>query len=584
MAGQISLNRNQLRAFAPDSAILAFRPADTGSPMQDWCNHLSQNARYRRELEEFAVLGDVVVRIADGIEPAPLERVKILSLEYAIKVLNNETDAKEFVRAARAIAGADANQFELEQIAVYYYGEIRGGAPINQVLKTMALLGMRLEAVTKTVNEREIETSEIEIEPQQLTVEDEKRVRAAQAGLPRLAAATPNFDAEIAAISRRLSRSRVSRMMRDEYAEFYLEDAGKSLAELDRDFESFEQHEQYDENGIVGFAMSGGQHSVVVYELDHEVDASYLPTDAQSLAKAMNRLFVGHKIGGAAARAARQFTVARRAAMHEINLAKKGLPGIAPAVPPIEQFSALPFSDDEFDEWLAAKLDALYNRRVLRTVRRTTNHKGQLVEYATVQEVNPDWEEMQYAATVCQILWGQMHTDFHLRSLRRETYQNLYLSIRQTVDTARVAELKKTAYDCFKEQKKLSLKEFTALNTVAKSQEARLADTVSPTTRKTLAEIEKSSPNRLRYLKFFLYNDAEVQTLTRQEKQRLWAAIRTREAVVCSTHAQPKSQNQSGQQAAKATPNQTQTAAAKQQLIRNQNAAKQIVRVTAQSE
>ena len=583
MAGQINLNRNQLRAFAPDSAILAFRPEDTGSPMQDWCNHLSQNTRYRRELEEFAVLGDVVVRIADGIEPAPLERVKILSLEYAVKVLNNETDAKEFVRAARAIAGADAAQFEFEQIAAHYYGEIRRGAAINEVLKEMALLGMQLEAVTKTVNEREIETSETEIEPQKLTVEDEKRVRAAQIDLFALAAPTTNFDDEIAAINSRLSGSRATRMVRDEYAEFYLGDAGKSLAELDRDFESFEQLEQYDENGIVGFAMSGGQHSVVVYELDQEVDASYLPTDAQSFAKEMNRLFVGHQIGGAAARKARQFVVAHRAAAHEINLAKKGLPSIAPAVPPIERFSTLPFSDDEFADWLAAKLDALYNRRVLRTVRRTTHHKGQLVEYATAQEINPDWEEMQYVANVCQILWQQMHADFHLRSLRRETYHNLYLSIRKTVDTARVAELKKTAYDYFKEQKKLSLKEFTALNTVAKSQEARLADTISPTTKETLREIETASPNRLRYLKFFLYNDANIQTLTRQEKQRLWAAIRTREATVSNNHAQPELQNQSGQQPAKATPNTAQIAAAKQQFIRNQNAAKQIVRVTTQN-
>jgi len=33
----------------------------------------------------------------------------------------------------------------------------------------------------------------------------------------------------------------------------------------------------------------------------------------------------------------------------------------------------------------------------------------------------------------------------------------------------------------------------------------------------------------LRYLKFSLYNDPEAKALTRQEKQRLWDAVRSRE-------------------------------------------------------
>ena len=66
MADQYNLNINQLKMHAPQSPMLAFRPVDTGSPQQDWCKHLQNFPRYRRELEEFSVLGDVVVRIADG--------------------------------------------------------------------------------------------------------------------------------------------------------------------------------------------------------------------------------------------------------------------------------------------------------------------------------------------------------------------------------------------------------------------------------------------------------------------------------------------------------------------------------------
>jgi hypothetical protein len=148
------------------------------------------------------------------------------------------------------------------------------------------------------------------------------------------------------------------------------------------------------------------------------------------------------------------------------------------------------------------------------------------------QVVNPDFDEMQYAAAILRHLWRSQYADFHLRSLRHEAYQELYLAIRGTSDTADVAELKKRAYADFKERNKLTLKEFTALNTVAKSQEVRLRDRLSITARQWLRKIAAASSSRLRFLKFALYNDAEVKALTRQEKQRLWDAVRTRETAL----------------------------------------------------
>lgn len=568
MAGQYNLNVNQLEQFASSSPILAFRPTDCGSPQQDWCAHLAAYPHYRRELEEFAVLGAVVLRIADGIEPAPAERVKILSLEYAVKTLKDETDAKEFVRSVKAIASPDAGQYELEQIAAYYYSEIRR-RNVSEVLKEMGLLGMQMEAVTATVNEREIEFVETDAPEQKLTVADQRRVRLAQKKLLPLPAPTPNFDAELAAVRARVGGSKATRMMRDEFAEFYTDDEGKSCEELDAGFLAHEKLEQYDENGIVGFSMSGGQRVVVVYEFDAEVDASYLPSEARALAKEMNLIFVGFRIGGLAAQKARQFVFKHRVEQNELSAARKGFPSPVTQIPPPEKFSNLPFSVDEFNEWLAAKLDCLYPRRVLRSARRATvNKAGSLVEYTTAREINPDYEEMQYVAAICQILWNQMRADFHLRSLRRETYQNLHLDIRKTLDTAEVARLKKEAYNEFKEHKKLSLKEFTALNTAAKSQEARLANRTSIVARKTLAEIQSASINRLRFLKFFLYNDEQIRVLTRQEKQRLWDAIRARETALQTA------QNKSGLQPAKAVQN---------PVFRQPNAQKQIVRVTPHS-
>lgn len=565
MADQNYLNTGQLKQFAPQSPILAFRPTDMGSPQQDWCKHLQEYPHYRRELEEFAVLGDVVVRIADGEEPAPVERVKILSLRYAVETLKDETDAKEFVRTVRAIAGPDAGQWELEQIAAYYYGEIRRRS-VGEVLKEMGLLGLEMEAITATINEREIESWETDAEEQKLTVADQRRVRNAQNNLPPLPAPTPNFDDELAAVKRRISHSKTTRLMADDFAEFYLDDEGKSCEELDADFMSFERLEQYDENGIVGFSMSGGQHSVVVYEFASEVDASYLPTDLQCLAREMNHIFVGYKIGGSAAQKARQFVFEQRVLQSEMAAAKKGFPSFATNIPPLEKFSNLPFSEADFSEWLAAKLGFLYPRRTLKSVRRvTTNKAGFLCEYQATQEVNPDFEEMQYVAAIGQILWTNLRADFHLRSLRRQIYQNLHLEIRRCQDTADVARLKKRAYDEFKEQKKLSLKEFTALNTAAKSQEARLAGKISMITRKTLSEIESAQANRIRFLKYFLYNDSSIQNLTRQEKQRLWDAVRAREIVL------QNEKNTGGRHSAKD---------ASQTLFKQPIAQKQVVRVT----
>ena len=569
MAGQFNLNINQLQQFAPQSPILAFRPSDSGSPQQDWCKHLAKNQLRRRELEEFAVLGETVIRIADGIEPAPLDKVRILSPEYAIKTLQDETDAREFIRTVKAICSPDASTYELEQIAAYYYGEIRRRGT-SEVLKEMGLLGMQMEAVTATIEEREIDFCETEIPAQKLSVADQRRVSLAQRNRTPVPVPTPNFDEELAFILSRVKDSKTTRLGRDEFADFYLSDEGKSLEELDADYISFEKLEQYDENGVLGFSMSDGQHAVVVYEFDAEVDASYLPIHAASLAKEINLIFVGHRIGGKATQKARHFTLAQSILQQELKEVKKGVPALfSTSMPTVDKFSELPFSDVEFNDWLAAKLDELYPHRKLRSVRRfITNKAGKLVEYQGTQEINPDFEEMQYVASVCQILWANLKADFHFRSLRREAYQNLHLGIRKTTDTAELARLKKQAYDEFKEQKKLSLKEFTALNTAAKSQEVRLSGIQSVTTKKTLNDIGCASANRLRYLKFFLYNDESIQVLTRQEKQRLWDAIRLREKAL---------QTAAGV-GAKPT-----TKTVQPPLFRQPNTHKQVVRVTPRS-
>jgi len=518
MAEQLSIE--QLRKFAPQGPILAFSPLNTGSPMQDWCAHLGNNPFRRRELEEFAILGDVVVRIADELEPEPLDRVRIMSLEYAVRVLGNEDDGREFVRCVKAIVSPDAGQFEYEQIAAYYYGEIRKRGS-SEVLGEMGLLGMQLEAVTATNSDREVSFEEFDRAEQKLTVADQRRVHEAAKTRKPLPPRCKDFDDEMKAVLARVGRQKVRRMIYDDLASYYLEDGDKSIEELDRDFLTFENIEQYDENGIIGLTMNGGQRSVVVFDVDCEVDASCLPPEARHLASEVGKLFVGHAMGGNAAQNARRMIAEAWA-----DQTRSAIP-----VSIWKEPSKHPFSDHEFEEWLSLSLDRIYDRKVVRSVRRLfTLSKGTAVEFITGQEINPDFEEMQYAGAVLRLLWRRQYSDFHLRSLRHEAYQELYLAIRGTSDTAEVAELKKQAYADFKERNRLSLKEFTALNTVAKSQEVRLRDRFSQGARQWLRKIERASSGGLRFLKFSLYNDPEAKALTRQEKQRLWDAVRTREA------------------------------------------------------
>lgn len=528
MATQINIE--QLRNFAPQNPILAFSLQDTGSPMHDWYAHLGRNPLRRRELEEFAILGDVVLRIADELEPEPLERVKIMSLEYAMRILGKEDDAREFVRCVKAIASPDAGQFEFGQIASYYYGEIRR-RETSEVLKEMGLLGLEMTAVTSSVAEREISAEESRTIEQKLTVADQRRVREVAKNRKPLPPRTPNFDEELKYAIQRVGRRRVSRMIYDDFAAFYLEDGDKSIEDLDRDFLTFESLEQYDENGIVGLTMNSGQRSVVVFDFDCELDASCLPLEARGMASELGRLFVGHSLGGTAVRNARDLMAAAETDRNEWVAFSSGRAQPVTPMTSTGEDSTRPFSDQEFEAWLGVKLDQLYGRSVTRSARRIRScGQGRTFEYSVEQEVNPDHEEMQYVACVCRVLWNRQYEDFHLRSLRHRKYQELYVALRDTVDTADVAELKKQAYASFKEEQNLSLKEFTALNTVAKSQEVRLRDRISPLTRKWLRTIANASSGKLRFLKFSLYNDAEAKAMKRQEKQCLWDAVRSREA------------------------------------------------------
>lgn len=540
-ANQLSLS--VLREFAPvNSPLFAYRIESSGSPMNDWARHLSVNNLFRRELEENSVLGgNVVVRAVEGDETPALERVKILSLAYATRVFGNAEDAKEFVRCVKSIADPQAAQFELEQIASHYYRECRG-RNVPEVLKEMALLGMEMTRVTASVNDLEIETTETEIGEMKLTPADEKRVREAQKNLPPLAEPTPNFDAEMQLVQNKLLRGSITKANQDEFAAFYLTDEGKSLAELDDDFRRFDAHEQYDEDGLLGLRMSGSQHTEVVLELDGEITAEYLPEAVHPLAKMLQLVFVGFEIGGRAAQAARHFVACRKIENADNIRAREAFrlnaQFIETTKPSALEFSVLPLKRDELLEWIDLNLDALYSREVTRSARRvTTGKNGKSLEFTVNQTVNPDFEEKQYANQILQILLEQTERDFHLSALRRNVvYQSIYLQIRRAKDTAVLSQTAEIARKA-KDEKRLILKEYTALSTVAKSQFARLAgERPSSALYALKKEINRADSRKIGYLKWAMYGTNQpahpVHNLPKQEVQKAWAALKNREQVL----------------------------------------------------
>ncbi len=541
-ANQLSLSA--LRQFAPsNSPLFAYRIESSGSPMNDWARHISNNDLFRRELEENSVLGgNVVIRAVEGDEQPQLERVKILSLSYATRVFGNSDDAKEFVRCVKEIADPQAAQFELEQIASHYYRECRQGRSVPEVLKEMALLGMEMTRVTASINDLEIEATETEIGEVKLTPADEKRVAEAQKSLPSLPFPTPNYNAEMRAVKNKLSRGSLSKANQDEFAAFYLSDDGKSVEELDDDFRRFDAHEQYDEDGLLGLRMSGSQHTEVVLELDAEITAEYLPQNVQPLAKLLQLVFVGHEIGGRAAQSARHFVACRKIENADNFRAREAFRLNAPFFeterPVVSEFSILPLTRAEISEWIDLNLDALYSREVVRSARRvTTGRKGEWLEFTVNQTVNPDFEEKQYASQILHILLEQTERDFHLSSLRRNhVYQSIYLQIRRAKDTtvlSQTAEIARRA----KDEKRLSLKEYTALSTVAKSQFARLSDArPSQSLYRLEKEIAAADSRKIGYLKWAMYGSNQpahsVHGLPRQEVQRAWAALKNRELIL----------------------------------------------------
>lgn len=496
-----------------------FRPFNTGSPRQDVYNHLSQLPQLARlDFEEHTVVSNLIVRIEPDLGSATEQEAeaKIVSVSYAERIFGNNTDAVEFVRSVKLLAGADARARDLQIIASHYYKEAKSRLA-SEVLKEMALLAMHLSSVTASEEERlfgdPVETDVLRISetfPCEELPLSERRTewmrRAAQ--VLGEAEETDIFGSELRAVSR--FRSHTSSFDYDEFKQHFAdcEALTDTAEEADALYQSYEAvYEQYTEDHVVSLHMTDGERVLVVGTLDDDVDENSLPEEARHLAQELHNLYTSG------------FPLCDRGAV-------EGVEGVTLSATLRDKETRervrVPITVYGFDTWLDYAVDEIYSERAARTtrylisvpephrpcrivtrdtvisrvevvetakrgvttrmkqIRHFINHEkisiasSRLHEQTGTIEMCPHAEERDRTRVVLELLLARLKEDYHTRGQRTcPLYHELSERVRTAYDTAVIAKLKKEAWN-HKEEGHMSLKLFTALTTQASVRQATL--------------------------------------------------------------------------------------------------------------
>lgn len=483
-----------------------FTPANTGSPRQDVYNHLSRLPQLARlDYEEHTIAGNLIVRIEPdlGLSAEPEKETKIVSVPYAERIFGNTPDAVEFVRCVKLIAGEDGRARELQTIASHYYKEAKQ-RPAGDVLKEMGLLALHLSSVTATEEDRafgEMIEAEAESTASPFSIPDEEILSVKRAAFMRRAAEVLGeidvtvediFQLELRAASRHLTRNSGG-FAYDEYESHFadLDAATETAEEADALLLYYESvYEQYDENHVVSLHMTDGERVFVVGTLDDDVDENSLPEEAKHLAGEMRRLYL--------------------------------------AGTPLE----------EIHDWIDTAINFIYHERVDRTHRTLVSIQGKSVEVARTIKVCPYVEEREQTRFVLEKLLEQLTADFHSRACHSNPlYRTFHRRIRRASNAGEVSSAIKEAYQA-KEQNRLTLAQFTALNTAAKSQYLKCEPPPLPIVirqriiNQLTREIETARARKLTFLRWAMYGqnrpDHTIHRLPRADRARIWETLKAR--------------------------------------------------------
>lgn len=485
-----------LQRYAPHSLYLLFHPVDTGNPNYDFNNHLERFANRRIESSSVAsssrqnnqeipheltrhslctgnitridlestqlVGGRVLGRVEIDLGPVDEaeQQYKILAVPYAQQQLNNLDNAIEFIRVIKQAvsAGVEADPRSLQIWASWAYREINDRHSqftrehpaalhreiedaradiIAQVLKELAILSMELTVVTST-NENllldEPTTIELHSTREQLSPRERRNLFELRCDEILFNHETTDpFAAELKAICSKLSPSHSSGVIYDDEAQFQsfmtsLADSGAWDKDLEDLMESHERvTEQYSEGGVVSLHMSDTERFVVDGTLEDDVTEEYLPPEAAALANDIRQLFINGK----------QLDI--EAALNKIY-------------------------GDPRDK----------STHVIRTERYLTSATE---EHSYTTSVYPNDEERQYVRDVLHILLEAMKHDFILNSMNSSPiFREFYNEIESSTDVRSLVSTIKRAYQA-RVKKSISIKMFTALNTLYNVKRSRLAST-----------------------------------------------------------------------------------------------------------
>lgn len=496
-----------------------FRPVNTGSPRQDVYNHLSQLPQLARlDFEEHAVVGNLIVRIEPDLGSATEQEAeaKIVSVAYAERIFGNNTDAVEFIRSVKLLAGADARARDLLIIASHYYKEAKS-RPAGEVLKEIALLALHLSSVTASEEERlfgdPVETDTVG--GSESSLHEDSPLSERRAEWMRRAARvlgeteeTDIFGSELRAVSR--FRSHVSGFAYDEFRQHLAdcEALTDTAEEADALLETYAAvYEQYAEDYVTSLHMTDGERVLVVGTLDDDVDENSLPEEARHLGREMHDLYTNG------------FPLCDRGAV-------AGVEGVTLFAflrdRETRERVRVPITVYGLDTWMDVAVDEIYGERTCRTTRHliavpepnrprrivtrdtivprvcevemrkrgvTTRTKqirhfvsqekfsvpaSRLHEQTGTMEVCPNAEERERTRAILEVLLARLKEDHHTRGQHTcAVYRELSERVRAATDTAVIAKLKKEAWN-HKEEGRLSLKLFTSLTTKASVWQAAL--------------------------------------------------------------------------------------------------------------
>ena len=474
------------------------------SPLHGAMEHISGLGKLqRRDFEHFGVAGEIIYTVEGDFIPASQqdEEARIATLAHALKKLDNQEDAAEFMRCLNALCEAGDARYR-QTAASHYYREIEKRG-VGDVLKEMALITMHLASLNPiteeadsdknlgnqgdagecihTLNPEWVYLLREKSKPRTLSnweVTDD--LEPISADLQKALARELLFDVEVATVKRMIrGRRKGASLVHDQWTEFWdnCEADGVSLKEFEDAFAHLEAMEQYDEGGAV-IMMSGHERTIACGRIDPELSEEDFPERARHLGPELRRSYVNGVIL------------------------------------------------EEIWEDLNAQIEVLF------PIAGKNAGNARFFSHAN--------RELQFLCReVLEAIMFECQADFHITALRtNHAYREFYSAIRRATDTVVIGAQMKKAYEA-RTEGTLPLKHFTALKTAAMLQRERLENApLSNEAKLLIREVNGATPAKLKYLLWAYYGnnipDHPIHQLPTQEKSRAWEALKTRKQALIS--------------------------------------------------